>query len=162
MPHHATLPCLASDSRTLPSQFLSSHREQEGGNLGLAWVALSSPCPLPPNSLPSLVSWGRVGHKSRISPLCSFPPLPVPSRAEGGQRKQSASPAPFSGFPLLPAPGRWFTPSPRPGRTRSWCQVSVELPESRDWALTGPFISLPFTLHQPLHKAIYPNCPSPC
>lgn len=127
----------------------SLHVTRSSGEEILAWPGWPSPLLPPPHFSSSLVSWGRVRHKSRISSLCSLSPsLPVPSRAEGGQRKQRASPAPSLSLALphfLLREDGLLTPLPRPGRTWPWCQVSVELPESKDWALTGPFISLHFT-----------------
>jgi hypothetical protein len=102
-----------------------------GRNLGLTWVASSDPHP-PPAS----ISWGRVGHKSHISPPSGLSPsLSVPSRAGGGQRKQSAPPAPSLPHFLLWEDG--LLP-PRPGVGPS-CQVSPA-PRIRGsaWAQAGP------------------------
>lgn len=81
----------------------------------LAWPGWPSFLPaLPPQFSSNLVSWGRVGHKSRISPLCSLsPPLSqFPPGLKEAKENRELLQLSLSGSPSLPAPGRWFTPSP--------------------------------------------------
>lgn len=105
------------------------YREQQGKH----WPGLGARSSAP---APASSSWGRVGHKNRISltaPSSSLQPLSLSlSSLQGWRRpkKTERFPSSLSLSPSLPAGEDGLLP-PLPWlRTWPWCQISPELLES--------------------------------